>query len=96
MRKNSYRKERQENKGEPYCHKYFRFAAYSKWNRYWNRMDRVDKRLRNQVRSRFWQRMVTGLYGDDLRQSIEGFKRYYDFGITNPKKAIRRKNEIIR
>lgn len=96
MRENSYRKTRQENKGEPCCHKHFRFAAYSKWNRYWNRMDREAKRRCNHIRSRFWQEMVTGLYGDDLRQSINEFEKYYEFGITNPKKAMRRKNEIIR
>ena len=92
---NSYRKVRQENKGEPY-HNHFIFAAYSKWNRYWNRMDREAKRRRNRIRSRFWQEMVAGMYGDDLRQSIEGFSRYHDFSITNPMKAMRRKNEIIR
>lgn len=91
MRENSYRKTRQENKGEPYYHKYFRFAAYSKWNRYWNRMDRDEKRFRNYVRSRFWQEMVTGLCGDDLQQAIERFERCHEFGITNPKKAMRGK-----
>lgn len=91
MKKNSYRKTRQENKREPCSHKHFTFANYLKWNRYWNRIDRVNKRLFNRVRSRFWHEMVTGLYGDDLRQAIERFEENYELSITNPKKAIRRK-----
>ena len=96
MRKNSYRKTRQENKGEPYYINHFIFGAYFKWKRYWDRVDRKAKRRRNHIRSRFWQEMVAGLYGDDLRQSINEFEKYYEFSITNPKKAMKRKNEIIR
>lgn len=90
MSGNSYRKGRYEAKGDPYFN-YGNLAAYFKWNRYWNRIDRETKRRRNRIRSRFWQEMVAGMYGDDLRQSIEGFERCHGFDITNPMKAIRRK-----
>ncbi len=91
MSKITYRNLRQDNKREPYSHKHFTFANYLKWNRYWNRVDRVDRRLFNRVRSRFWREMVTGMYGDDLQQAIERFEENYELSITNPKKAIRRK-----